>query len=171
MKIKRKSFSSRRHKKMVAAVRKGLAGIYSARVYRLKRVILPVLMVVIFALFTWFSVDNELRTIGAYIPNKVTVYSQKKYDGFFDNFYSMYAKAAKIKLSYEEFCESIDTRFLSNSQMRTLLRRYNESNPDNSIPHFIIVNTQGEAVVYYSMSDIRKLLTEISERGYLEEVQ
>lgn len=157
-------------KKMEQRVRKGIRGIYTGTLFRLKRLVLPAVLVVCFGLLAYLSVDNALQTTGAYSVDTVTVYGQKNFEIAIKSCCRKYTKENGIAIDYETIKQQIDIKLLNSRQLLAIMERHNKSDGTDDAPAYILVNEKNEFVrAYDSGLDFDELIQELFDLGYLEE--
>ena len=170
MKKKAATMVDAEEKKIERRIGKGIRGVYTGGLYKLKRVILPAALAVCFCVLAYLSVDNALRSTSAYGVDTVTVYCRSDYEDGIDNFYKSFSKKTGVTLDYEEFRRRIAFQFVGKRQRLTIMERYDKSDGTEEAPVYILINENNEFIrAYDSMLGFEELLADLSELGYLEE--
>ena len=166
MKYKKQSDETKR---IFRKVETGVPGVYTGFTYKIRKLILPALIVTAFLCLSFFCVSNVLYSSGALKVNKISVFCSDS--GYrlihYDNMHRANARAVKVISDTETFCSKISVHKCSDAQLNAILAKYGVHAEADEV-RYIIVNENNELVEYYTSIDLRPVLKILAELGYLE---
>lgn len=151
-------------------VESGVRGIYTGLSYRIKQLIVPAIIAVVFLTVSYFCVSNELYSSGALRPDKVTIYcTQRAYDGFSSpNFHKVFAKMAKVVSTPETFFDKFSVHICEEEQLQAIAVKYGVSDTVGTSIKYILIDENNVLIECSTSSHYYELLEILGEYGYLE---